>query len=140
MEWGVFLVLRHAVQIVDGTAQLPSGVPHPAGSVLSAGGLIWSRDMSRSNRRCSLGLRSMATSSKPGAWSVGVAPVYAPQTMRADQYGGGSVGGIEALDEADVPLYVVGQGRVSLPATPELGIMLAIAEYEAEHSEEDFTL
>lgn len=47
---------------------------------------------------------------------------------------------IEALDEADVPLYVVGQGRVSLPATPELGIMLAIAEYEAEHSEEDFTL
>jgi len=60
--------------------------------------------------------------------------------MRADQYGGGSVGGIEALDEADVPLYVVGQGRVSLPATPELGIMLAIAEYEAEHSEEDFTL
>ena len=47
---------------------------------------------------------------------------------------------IEALDEADVPLYVVGQGRVSLPATPELGIMLAIAEYEAKHSEEDFTL
>ena len=47
---------------------------------------------------------------------------------------------IEALDEADAPLYVVGQGRVSLPAAPELGIMLAIAEYEAEHSEEDFTL
>ncbi|MDQ4114310.1 MAG: recombinase family protein [Actinomycetota bacterium] len=47
---------------------------------------------------------------------------------------------IEALDDADVPLYVVRQGRVSLPATHELGIMLAIAEYEAEHSEEDFTL
>lgn len=39
-----------------------------------------------------------------------------------------------------MPLYVIGQGRVSLPAAPELGIMLAIAEYEAEHSEEDFTL
>jgi len=39
-----------------------------------------------------------------------------------------------------VPLYVVGRGRVNLPTTPELGIMLAIAEYEAEHSEEDFTL
>lgn len=47
---------------------------------------------------------------------------------------------IETLGEADAPLYVVGQGRVSLSTTPELGVMLAIAEYEAEHSEEDFTL
>ncbi|GAA1531756.1 hypothetical protein HD600_002092 [Microbacterium ginsengiterrae] len=39
-----------------------------------------------------------------------------------------------------MPLYVVGRGRVNLPTTPELGIMLAIAEYEAEHSEEGFTL
>ncbi|MDR6875305.1 hypothetical protein J2S61_000291 [Microbacterium barkeri] len=29
---------------------------------------------------------------------------------------------------------------MSLPASTELGIMLAIAEYEAEHWEEDFTL
>lgn len=47
---------------------------------------------------------------------------------------------VETLDEVGVPLYVVGQGHVSLPTTPELGIMLAISEYEAEHSAEDFTL
>ena len=47
---------------------------------------------------------------------------------------------IEVLDEAGVPLYVVRHGRVSLPATPELGIMLAIAEYEAANSSGDFTL
>jgi DNA invertase Pin-like site-specific DNA recombinase len=47
---------------------------------------------------------------------------------------------MEALDEAGVPLYVVGHGCVSFPTTPELGIMLAVAEYEAEHFEEDFTL
>lgn len=35
---------------------------------------------------------------------------------------------IEALNEVDVPLYVVGQGRVSLPAAPVLSIMLAITE------------
>ncbi len=46
---------------------------------------------------------------------------------------------MEALDEVGVPLYVFGQGRVTFPTTPELGIMLAIAEYEAEHSAEDFT-
>lgn len=39
-----------------------------------------------------------------------------------------------------MPLYIVGQGRVSLPTTPERGIMLAISEYEAEHSAEGFTL
>lgn len=43
------------------------------------------------------------------------------------------------LDDAGVPLYVVGQGRVSLPTRPALGIMLAIAEYEAEHAEDDIT-
>lgn len=47
---------------------------------------------------------------------------------------------VRTLDEACVPLYVVGQCRVSVPTTPELGVMLAIAEYEAEHSEEDSTL
>lgn len=29
--------------------------------------------------------------------------------------------------------------RVSLPTRPALGIMLAIAEYEAEHAEDDIT-
>lgn len=43
------------------------------------------------------------------------------------------------LDDAGVPLYVVGQGRVNLPTTPALGIMRAIAEYEAEQAEDDIT-
>ena len=43
------------------------------------------------------------------------------------------------LDDAGMPLYVVGQGRVSLPTTPALGIMRAIAAYEAEHAEDDIT-
>ena len=46
---------------------------------------------------------------------------------------------METLDDADVPLYFVGQGRVTLPTTPALGIMRAIAEYEAEHTEDDIT-
>ncbi|MBF9336925.1 recombinase family protein [Microbacterium lacticum] len=46
---------------------------------------------------------------------------------------------METLDDADVPLYVVGQGRVNLPTTPTLGIMRAIAEYEAEHAGDDIT-
>jgi DNA invertase Pin-like site-specific DNA recombinase len=46
---------------------------------------------------------------------------------------------METLNEADVPLYIVGQGRVNLPTTPELGIMRALAEYEAEHAEDDIT-
>jgi len=45
---------------------------------------------------------------------------------------------METLDDADVPLYVVGQGRVN-PTTPALGIMRAIAEYEAEQAEDDIT-
>ena len=43
------------------------------------------------------------------------------------------------LDYTGVPLYVVGQGRVSLPTRPALGIMPAIAKYEAEHAESDIT-
>lgn len=35
------------------------------------------------------------------------------------------------LDEASVPLYVEGHGRVSLPVTPALGMMLAIAGMKA---------
>ncbi|MFT3889033.1 MAG: recombinase family protein [Arachnia sp.] len=44
---------------------------------------------------------------------------------------------IETLDEAGVPLYVVGEGRVTIPQRPALGIMRAIAEFEAEHAEEE---
>lgn len=37
------------------------------------------------------------------------------------------------MDDAGVPLYIVGQGRVSLPMRPALGIMRAIAEYECRY-------
>lgn len=43
------------------------------------------------------------------------------------------------LDEAGVPLYVEGHGQVNLPTTPALGTMLAIAEYESEGAEVEFT-
>lgn len=43
------------------------------------------------------------------------------------------------MDDAGVPLYVVGQGRVSLPTRPALGIVRVIAEYQAEHAEDDIT-
>lgn len=46
---------------------------------------------------------------------------------------------VETLDSAAVPLHVVGQGQVNLPAPPMLGLMTAIAEYEAEHTEDDLT-
>jgi DNA invertase Pin-like site-specific DNA recombinase len=38
---------------------------------------------------------------------------------------------IEALDDASVRLYVVGEGRVDLPTTRVLGIMCGIAEFDA---------
>lgn len=43
------------------------------------------------------------------------------------------------MDDAGVPPYVVGEGRVNLPTTPALGIMRAIAPYEAEHAKDDIT-
>lgn len=46
---------------------------------------------------------------------------------------------METLDSAAVPLYVVGQGQLDLTAPPVLGLMTAIAEYEAEHTEGDIT-
>lgn len=44
---------------------------------------------------------------------------------------------METLDEAGVPLFVVGEGRVTIPQRPVLGIMRAIAEFEAEQAEEE---
>lgn len=39
---------------------------------------------------------------------------------------------METLDEAGVPFYAVGEGRVTIPQRLVLGIMRAIAEFEAE--------
>jgi DNA invertase Pin-like site-specific DNA recombinase len=44
---------------------------------------------------------------------------------------------MEMLDDAGVPLYVVGEGRVTIPQRPALDIMRAIAEFEAEQAEEE---
>lgn len=44
---------------------------------------------------------------------------------------------METLDEAGVPLYVVGEGRVTIPQRPVLGIMRAITDFEAEQAEEE---
>ncbi|UWF78379.1 MULTISPECIES: recombinase family protein [Microbacterium] len=46
---------------------------------------------------------------------------------------------MKTLNEVDVRLYIVGHGQVNLPTTPEFGIMRALAEYEAEHVEDDIT-
>ena len=44
---------------------------------------------------------------------------------------------METLDEAGLPLYVVGEGGVTIPQRPVPGIMRAIAEFEAEQAEEE---
>lgn len=41
----------------------------------------------------------------------------------------------EALNDAEVPLYLVGHRRVDVPMPPELSLMQAIADDEAEHIE-----
>jgi len=46
---------------------------------------------------------------------------------------------METLDEAGVALYVVGQRRVTLLPRPVLGIVRAIAEFEAERADGDIT-